>query len=406
VSADADQAGGGEPMRVVLVDPNANTPPYDRALAHALAVSGCQVELLTSRFLYEDLPPPTTFTLTEHFFATATSGLSSRLGLTRSSGARRLMKAAEYPLDWQRTLADLARQRPGVVHVQWSFQPELDLLFWRRLRARGVPLVYTVHNLVPHDSSPGDAARFGRLYRAADALVVHSQRSAQALHEGWDIPPERITVVPMGPMLEAWPQAPRDEARLLLGLPPDAELILFAGLIEPYKGLSDLIAAFAQVAAKRSRARLVVAGKPNEPFAPYEQRLRTFSLLDRTILDLRFLPEPTLAAYLCAADVVVLPYRSVTSSAMLLSARRFGCQIVATDVGDLGEIIRNGETGMLVPPASPEPLAQAILRLLAAPGVAAELGREGQAEALGRDGWPEAARRTLALYRSLARPSS
>jgi glycosyltransferase involved in cell wall biosynthesis len=259
---------------------------------------------------------------------------------------------------------------------------------------------------VPPDGGPGDAARYGRLYRAADALVVHSQRSAQSLQEGWDIPSERITVVPMGPMLEAWPTVSRDEARRLLNLPADAELILFAGLIEPYKGLSDLIAAFVQVAAKRRRARLVIAGKPNEPFARYEQRLRTFSLLDRTLLDLRFLPEPTLAAYLCAADVVVLPYRAVTSSAVLLSARRFGCRIVATDVGDLGEIIRNGETGMLVPPASPDLLAQAIVRLLAAPRVAAEIGLAGQAEALGPQGWPEAARRTLGLYRSLARQPS
>lgn len=386
---------------MVLVDPNANTPPYDRALARSLAATGCQVELLTSRFLYEDLPPPTTFTLTEHFFRSAASSLSSRLGLTRSSGARRLMKAAEYPIDWQRAMGQLTRQRSDVIHVQWSFQPELDLLIWRRLRARGIPLVYTVHNLVPHDNGPGDDARYGRLYRTADALVVHSQRSAQALQDGWEIPAERISVIPMGPMLEAWPAVPRDEARQLLNLPPDAELILFTGLIESYKGLEDLIAAFVQVAAKRRRARLVIAGKPNEPFAPYEQRLRTFSVLDRTHLDLRFLPESTLAAYLCAADIVVLPYRAVTSSAMLLSARRFGCRIVATDVGDLGEIIRNGETGMLVPPASPEPLAQAIVRMLAAPGVAAELGREGQAEALGPQGWPEAAQRTLTLYRSL-----
>ena len=55
----------------------------------------------------------------------------------------------------------------------------------------------------------------------------------------------------------------------------------------------------------------------------------------------------------------MLPYRAVTSSAMLLAARRFGCRIVATDVGDLGEIIENGVTGMLVPPESPELLAQA-----------------------------------------------
>src|SRR6185295_17548652 len=115
----------------------------------------------------------------------------------------------------------------------------------RLVKRLGVPLVYTVHNLVPHHARPADAARYGRLYREADALVVHSQRSALALQRDWGIPPERITVVPMGPMLESWPALPRDEARRRLGLPSDAELVLFAGLIEPYKGLADLIDGFA-----------------------------------------------------------------------------------------------------------------------------------------------------------------
>jgi glycosyltransferase involved in cell wall biosynthesis len=108
-----------------------------------------------------------------------------------------------------------------------------------------------------------------------------------------------------------------------------------------------------------------------------------------------------LAAYLCAADVTVLPYRSVTSSAMLLAARRFGCPVVATDVGDLGEIVVDGETGLLVPPARPERLASALERLLADPELADRLGRAGQAAALGAEGWPAAARATIALYRRL-----
>src|SRR6185503_12331814 len=107
--------------------------------------------------------------------------------------------------------------------------------------------------------------------------------------------------VPHGPLLEAQPALARDAARRQLGLPHDAELILFAGLIEPYKGLADLIAAFGSLAARRPHARLVVAGKPNEPFAPYQQQIATLSLTDRATLDLRFLPEPVLAAYLCAA---------------------------------------------------------------------------------------------------------
>jgi glycosyltransferase involved in cell wall biosynthesis len=165
--------------------------------------------------------------------------------------------------------------------------------------------------------------------------------------------------------------------------------------------LADLIAAFAPVAARRPRARLVVAGKPNESFEPYHQQLRSLDLADRATLDLRFLPEPDLAAYLCAADVVALPYRATTASGLLFAARRFGCPVVATDVGDLGEVMVDGECGLLAPPANPDRLATAIERLLADPSLAERLGQAGQAAAFGPEGWPEAARRTLALYRRL-----
>ena len=394
-----------QPLRVLQVDPNANTPPYDRALCQALAAAGCQVTLLTSRFLYEDLPRPAGLALDERFFRLAGSGPAERLGLSSQPSARRVLKAAEYPLDWLLALAQIARRRPAarpdVVHVQWSVEPKLDLLVWRALRRLRIPLVYTAHNLVPHHASSADTARYGRLYHAADAVIVHSVRSAQALRDQWRIPAERIAVVPHGPLLEAHAPIERQAARQRLGLPPDDELVLFTGLIEPYKGLADLIAAVGSVAARRPRTRLVVAGKPNEPFAPYRRQLAEPGLLDRTVLDLRFLPEATLAAYLCAADVVVLPYRAATSSGLLFAARRFGRPVVATSVGDLGEVVADGTSGLLVPPSAPEQLAAAVDRLLSDPGLAARLGAAGQRAATGPESWTEAARRTVALYRSL-----
>ncbi len=391
------------PLHVVQVDPNANTPPYDRALCAALAAAGCDITLLTSRFLYEDLPPPAGYRLDEQFFRLAGSRLAGRLGLTGRPAARRVLKAAEYPADWLLVLAGMVGRRPDVVHVQWSVQPALDLLVWRAVQRLGVPVVYTVHNLVPHHQRPGDEARYGRLYRAADALVVHSERSAVALREQWGIPADRIAVTPMGPMLEGWAAPTRDEARRQLRLPADAELVLFAGLIEPYKGLADLIAAFGAVVQRRPQARLVIAGKPNEGFYGYARQLAALGIADRTVLDLEFLPEPRLAAYLCAADVVVLPYRSVTSSAMLLAARRFGSPLVATRVGDLAEVVQDGQSGVLVPPSDPSALGAAIERLLADPARARRLGAAGAQATAGPERWTEAASRTVALYRRLRR---
>jgi glycosyltransferase involved in cell wall biosynthesis len=394
------------PLRVLQLDPNANTPPYDRALSRALAAAGCEVELVTSRFVYEHLGSQPDVRVSERFFRLAGSALAERIGLGRRPSVRRALKAAEYPLDWLSVLARLARSRPDIVHVQWSVQPRLDLLFWRTLRRLGIPLVYTAHNLVPHHARPADRARYLALYRAADAIVVHSQRSARALHHEWGIPDDRVAVVPHGPLLEAQPPLARAVARDQLDLPAAAEIVLFAGLIEPYKGLADLIAAFGAVAARRPHARLVVAGKPNEPFAPYDRQLTAAGLRERTTLDLAFLPESRLAAHLCAADLIVLPYLATTSSGLLFAARRFGCPVIATATGDLGEIVVDGQSGLLVPPAAPVQLGEAIQRLLADPALAGRLGAAGQAAAFGPESWGVAAGRTVALYERLLTSTS
>ena len=406
-----DRAGARRPLRVLMIDPNASTPPYDHALCAALTRAGCDVTLATSRFLYEDLPRPRDFRVAETFFRLvggragrwlrlADGGAGGAEHPTRDSRARvrRLLKAAEYPLDWAPLLARMAREWPDVVHVQWVVAPELDFRVWRLLRTWRIPVVYTAHNLLPHAIRPGDAERYGRLYRAADALVVHGEPAAEALARRWGVPSDRVVVAPHGPLLTEEPVRDRRDARRRLGLPPDAPLVLFAGLIEPYKGLDDLVAAFAVVGEAHSDARLVIAGKPNVPLAAVRAALAHHGLAERTIVDARFLPQSELAAYLCAADVVALPYREATSSGLLLAARRFGCPVVATTVGDLAELVVAGVSGLLVPPRAPAALAAALDRLLSDPALAARLGAEGMRATFAEASWDVAARRTLDAY--------
>ena len=387
-----------------MLDPNASTPPYDRALCAALARAGCKVTLTTTRFLYEDLPPPRGFRVDEAFFGLVGGRVGRWLGVTSATPsrarARRLLKAVEYPLDWALLITRVARARPDVVHVQWAVAPELDLRVWELLRRSGVPIAFTAHNLLPHDVRPNDAERYGRLYRAADALIVHGGRTADALAERWGIPRERIVVAPHGPLLEDEPELGRGAARRRLGLQPDAPLVLFAGLIEPYKGLDDLIAAFVSLAHSHPEARLVIAGKPNVPLAAVRAGLAQHGLAEQTILDARFLPQSELAAYLCAADVVALPYREATSSGLLLAARRFGRPVVATAVGDLAELVVDGVSGRVVPPRDPDALAAALDDLVSNPTLAERLGAAGKRAAFEQGGWDLAARRTLGAYRS------
>ena len=100
------------------------------------------------------------------------------------------------------------------------------------------------------------------------------------------------------------------------------------------------------------------------------------------------------------------PYRATTSSGVLFAARRFGCPVIATATGDLGEIVVDGESGLLVPPAAPVQLGEAIQRLLADPALAGRLGAAGQAAAFGPESWGVAAERIAALYERLLTSTS
>src|SRR4051794_13146983 len=121
-------------MRVVIADPPAFTPAYDHELAAALSRAGADVELVTSRFRFGEVPPPEGYRRSESFYP-----ISSRL--FRRSRLRIPLKVAEHVPG----TAALLRRRPDVLHLQWLAAPELDA---RLFRPR-VPSVFTAHDLLP-----------------------------------------------------------------------------------------------------------------------------------------------------------------------------------------------------------------------------------------------------------------
>jgi hypothetical protein len=119
-------------MRILLADPPAFTPPYDHALASALARAGADVELVTSPFRFGDAPAPDGYRRTELFYP-----VSSRV--FRRSRLRIPVKLLEHPIG----LARLRRREADVVHFQWLAAPEID----GRLLRSGKPLVLTAHDV-------------------------------------------------------------------------------------------------------------------------------------------------------------------------------------------------------------------------------------------------------------------
>jgi glycosyltransferase involved in cell wall biosynthesis len=349
-------------MRVLLADPPAYTPPYDRALAAALARAGAEVELVTSRFRFGAVPSADGYAVREWFYP-----LSSRL---RGSRLRLALKALEHPLGSAR----LGLASTDVVHLQWSGAPELDA--WL-LRPRA-PLVFTAHDLLPRRTAHRTGA-WRRLFGRARRVVVHSEAGRRTL-AAFGVPAEKLAVIPH-PVFRAGVER-RDDGRTALVL----------GVLRPYKGLADAVAAVARVGP----ARLLVAGDPREPLAGYRAALG-----DRAEWRLGYLPAAELERALGEATVALFPYRAeLDQSGALLQALGAGVPAVVYDVGGLGEVVRAYGAGAAVPPGDLDAFSGALERLLADPDALAA-ARDGAERAREELTWEAAAEAHLALYGEL-----
>ncbi|GIU95105.1 MAG: hypothetical protein KatS3mg012_1562 [Gaiellaceae bacterium] len=349
-------------MRVVLADPPAYTPPYDRSLAAALARAGVDVELVTSRFRFGEVERAEGYRASEWFYP-----LSSRMG---SSRLRLAVKALEHPFG----MARLAALGPDVLHVQWLV-PELDR--WL-LRSRA-PLVFTAHDIVPRRTARYTGL-WRRLFERFERIVVHSERGRDAL-VAFGVAPEKLRVIPHPVFRSEIPR--RDDGRTALAL----------GLIRPYKGTEDAVDAVLRV----DGARLLVAGDPRIPLDELRARAG-----DRAEWRLGFLPRSELERALAEATVGLFPYRpEIDLSGALLQTLGAGVPAIVYDIGGLGELVGRYGAGVVVAPGDVEGMASALRRLLEDPE-ALEAARAGAERARAELTWDASARAHLELYRELA----
>ena len=153
---------------------------------------------------------------------------------------------------------------------------------------------------------------------------------------------------------------PKSEARTRLGIASEAQrVVLFFGLIRPYKGLDLLLNALADKQLKQLDVHALIAGECYSDWEQYEQLIAQHGLSDRVHLSVRFIPNDEVSTYFSAADLVVQPYKTATQSGISQIAYHFDKPMVVTNVGGLPEIVTNGASGYVVEP-EPEAIAEAI----------------------------------------------
>ena len=241
-----------------------------------------------------------------------------------------------WHLHWPDDLLSLTPRRAAA----WRVAGLLGLMTAARLR--GTRMVWTAHDLGPHESPHPQLERwFWRHFiPRVDGVISLSEEGLRAARRRFPALRARpCFAIPHGHYRDAYPPAPsRQEARRDLGLPTGVPVVLYVGRIRPYKNVEQLVHVFRQTTFQAEEpAHLVVAGNPTSDALRHRIEAAAAGA-ERVHLALRFIPEERLPIYLAAADLVALPYRDILHSGSALLALSFDRPVLVPGRGAMSEL--------------------------------------------------------------------
>jgi len=257
---------------------------------------------------------------------------------------------------------------PPIFHILWNNKFEVidrtALMIFYRMMGRKVLLTVHNTNAAKRDSRDSwfNRKTLGFQYWMADHLFVHTNRMRSELVADFRVPHNKISVIPFG-INNIFPSSSitSPAARMHMGVRPGEKIGLFFGQIAPYKGLETLISALPRLTSIRPDFRLIIAGKVKRGCDAYweqiHSQIRQAGLESKILERIQFIAEEEVETYFKAADVLILPYKSISQSGVPFLAYSFGLPVIATDVGSLRDDIIEGETGFVTNPMDPVDLA-------------------------------------------------
>jgi glycosyltransferase involved in cell wall biosynthesis len=319
------------------------------------------------------------------------------------AAVRRLLKTAEYALNLLLLLVRWTIRRPDVLHVQFlpmlSLGIPFELWFLRVVKSMGIGVVYTVHNVLPQDGGEEHRATYRQVYGLVDRLICHDMSARDRLVAEMGVPASRIDVIPHGPLFGATGRRTRAGARRALGIPDHQRLALWQGILRPYKGVSFLLDAWRAVCRTTPDACLAIVGAgPAALVDSIRREVRALGVESSVRLELRFVTVDELSDFYEAADVLVYPYREITSSGALMTGIGYGKPIVASKLPAFETLLTSGHDALLVDYGDTAGLSAALEKVLDDAPFAAQLG--DRVRRLYEQGphWADIARETSLSY--------
>ncbi len=265
------------------------------------------------------------------------------------------------PFNWVRVAHEIRNRKPDLLIFKYwlpFFGPCFGTIAKLAKRKTVTKILFICDNIIPHERRPGDIVCTRYAFKQADYFIVQSDTVEQDLLKYF---PGAIYRKTPHPVYELFGTPIRkEEARKILGI-SSKKVILYFGYVRAYKGLMILVEAMKHV----QDALLLAVGEFYDDKSKYVKRVEDLNLSSRIQFVPDYVPNNQVRLYFSAADVVVLPYLSATQSGITQIAYNFNKPVIATNVGGLGEVVLDNQTGFIVPPNNAEALANAIAKFYA-----------------------------------------
>ena len=274
------------------------------------------------------------------------------------------------PFNWLSIGRELKKQSPDLIVVRYWLPfmgPCLGTILRIARKNKHTRVVCIADNILPHEKRIGDRWFTRYFLKPVDGFITMSDKVMQDLRSFTTIKPAKQVVHPLYDNFGD--KISMEAAREKLQIAKEDRILLFFGFIRKYKGLDLLLEALKIIADKMdpafSNLKLLVAGEFYEDKKNYEEQINRLGIADRLILHTDFIPDDEVKYYLCAADLLVQPYRNATQSGVTPLAYHFEVPMVVTNVGGLPSLVPDNRAGLVAEP-EPASIAQKIMEYFSA----------------------------------------
>ena len=341
-------------MRVIIIGPahplRGGLASYNERLAKQFIDEGNEVTIYTFSLQYPSFIFPGT---TQYSTESKPSNLTINVCINSIN-----------PFNWIKVGNNLKNEKPDLVIVRYWLPfmgPCLGFILRHIKKNKQTKIVCIADNIIPHEKRFGDKAFTKYFVQPVDAFITMSDKVMTDLKL---FAPTKPTQLVAHPLYDNFGEkVSKEEARLKLGIKNEELILLFFGFIRKYKGLDLLLNAMKIIKNSNfniQNSKLLIAGEFYEDRKAYDEQIEKLDLQESLILHTDFIPDSEVKYYLCAADVVVQPYKNATQSGVTPLAYHFEKPMIVTNVGGLPSLVPNNKVGLIAEPNA-ESIAEKII---------------------------------------------